>query len=69
MRNKCKAKMLSCAEKETYFYIVWDTQMPNSRTSNILVPILRDTSLLFANTNTEEGLLCYHKSLTQLKET
>ena len=43
--------------------------MPNSNTNNILVPRLRITSLLHANSNTEEGLLCYHKSLTQLKET
>ena len=43
--------------------------MPNSNTNNILVPRLRTTSLLHANINTEEGLLCYHKSLTQLKET
>ena len=43
--------------------------MPNSNTNNILVPILRRTALLHANTNTEEGLLCYHKSLIQLKET
>ena len=26
-------------------------------------------NLLLANTNTEKGLLCYHKSLTQLEET
>ena len=43
--------------------------MPNSNTNNILVLRLRTTSLLHANTNTEEVLLCYHKSLTQLKET
>ena len=43
--------------------------MPNSNTNNIQVPRLRTISLLHANTNTEEGLLCYHKSLTQLKET
>ena len=44
--------------------------MPNSNTSNILlVPRLRTTNLLHANTNTGEGLLCYHKSLTQLAET
>ena len=42
--------------------------MPSSNTNNILVPRLRTTSLLHANTNTEEGLLSYHKSLTQLKE-
>ena len=43
--------------------------MSNSNTNNILVSRLRTTSLLHANTNTEEGLLCYHKSLTQHKET
>ena len=43
--------------------------MPNSNTNNILVPRLRTTSLLHASTNTEEGLLCYDKSLAQLKET
>ena len=43
--------------------------MPNSNTNNILISILRATSLLLANTNTEEGLLCYHKSMTQLRET
>ena len=43
--------------------------MPNSNTSNILVQRLRTTGLLHANTNTKEGLLSYHKSLTQLKET
>ena len=43
--------------------------MPNSNINNILVLRLRTTSLLHANTNTEEGLLCYHKPLTQLKET
>ena len=43
--------------------------MPNSNTSNILlVPRLRTTNLLHANTNTGEGLLCYHKSLTQWKK-
>ena len=41
--------------------------MSNSNTNNILVP--RTKSLLHANTNAEEGLLCYHKSLPQLKET
>ena len=35
--------------------------MPNSNNNNILVPRLRTTSLLHADTNTEEGLLCYHK--------
>ena len=43
--------------------------MPNNNANDILVPRLRTTSLLYANTNTEEGLLCYHKSLRQLKET
>ena len=43
--------------------------MPNSNTNNILVPRKRNKSLLHANTNTEEGLLCYHKPLIQLKET
>ena len=43
--------------------------MPNSNTNNILVPKLRTTSLLHANTNTEDGLLYYHKSLIQVKET
>ena len=38
--------------------------MPNSNTNNI-----RTTGLLHANTNAEEGLLRYQKSLTQLKET
>ena len=42
--------------------------MPNSNTNNILVPQLNHNSL-HANTNTEEGLLCYHKLLTQLEET
>ena len=42
--------------------------MPNSNTNNILVPRLRIKSLLHANTNTLEGLSCYHESLTQLKE-
>ena len=28
----------------------------------------KNHNLLQANTNTEEGLLCYHKSLTQLEE-
>ena len=42
--------------------------MPNSNTNNILLPRLRTTGLLHGNTNIEEGLLCYHKSLTQLKE-
>ena len=42
--------------------------MPNSNTNNILVPRLRTTSLLHTNTYSE-GLLCYPKSLTQLKET
>ena len=54
-------------EKKTDQYIVWAAQMSNSNTNNILVP--RTKSLLHANTNTEEGLLCYHKSLPQLKET
>ena len=40
-----------------------------SNTNDILVPRLRTTSLLRANTDTEECLLYYHKSLTQLKET
>ena len=57
------------SEKETYSYIVWATQTPKSNTNDILVPRLRTTSLLRANTDTEECLLCYHKSLTQLKET
>ena len=43
--------------------------MPNGNTNNILVQRLRTTGLLHANTNTEDGLLCYHKSLTQRKET
>ena len=43
--------------------------MPNSNTNGILVPKVRTTSLVHANTTTEEGLLCYHKSETQLKET
>ena len=43
--------------------------MPNSNTNGILVPRVRATSLVRANTTTEEGLLCYHKSETQLKET
>ena len=43
--------------------------MPNSNTNNMLVLRLRTTGLLHANTNTEESQLCYHKSLTQLKET
>ena len=43
--------------------------MPNSNTNNMLVLRLRTTGLLHANTNTEEDLLCYHKSLTQLKGT
>ena len=43
--------------------------MPNSNTNNILlVPRLRTTNLLHANTDTGEGLLCYHKSLTQWKK-
>ena len=42
--------------------------MPNSNTNNILVPILRTTSLLHANTNSKEGLLCYRKSMTLLIE-
>ena len=41
--------------------------MPNSNTNNILVPRLITNSLLQANTKTENGLLCYHKSLAQLK--
>ena len=43
--------------------------MPNSNTNNMLAPRLRTTSFFHANSNTEEGLLCYHKSLRQLKET
>ena len=43
--------------------------MPNSNTNNILVPRIRTKSLLRANTKTEEGLLCYHKPLIQLKDT
>ena len=44
--------------------------MPSSNTSNnILVARLRTTSLLHADTNNEGGLLCYHKSLIQHKET
>ena len=43
--------------------------MPNSNNNNILVPGLRTANLLHANTNNEDGLICYHKSLTQLKET
>ena len=43
--------------------------MPNSNTNNILVQRLRTTGLLDANTNAGEGLLYYHKSLTQLKVT
>ena len=43
--------------------------MPNSNTNNVLVPRLRTTSLLHANTNPEEGLLCYRELLTQLKNT
>ena len=42
--------------------------MPNSNTNDILVPRLTTTILLHGNTNTEEGLLCYRKSLTQLKK-
>ena len=42
--------------------------MPNSNTNNILVPTLKTTSLLHANTNTKEGLLCYRKSMTHLIE-
>ena len=41
--------------------------MPNSNTNNMLVSRPITASLLHANTNTEEGILCYHKSLTQLK--
>ena len=43
--------------------------MPNSNTNNVLVPRLKTTNLLHANTNIEDGLLCYHKSLTQLEVT
>ena len=43
--------------------------MPNSNTNNLLVPRLRTTNLLLANTNIEEGQSCYHKSLTQLEVT
>ena len=42
--------------------------MPNSNTNIIPVPRLRNIILLHANTNTKECLLCYHISLTQLKE-
>ena len=42
--------------------------MPNSNTNNMLVPILRATSLLHANTNSKEGILCYRKSMTHLIE-
>ena len=59
--------MISCTK--SYRNIVWATQTPKSNTNNILVPRLRTTSFLRAYTDTEECLLCYHKSLTQLKET
>ena len=41
--------------------------MPNSNTNNILVPRLRTTDLLHANTSNDKSLLYYHKSLTPLK--
>ena len=60
MRNKCNAKMSELYKKEegkeTYQYIVWATQMPNSSTNNIPFQRLRTTGFLHANTNTEEGL-------------
>ena len=58
--------MLSRAKKikETSKNIIIAIQMPNSNTNNILSSRLITTSLLPANSNTKEGLLCYHKSLT-----
>ena len=55
------------SENESYKYIVWATQMPNSNTNTRLFPKLINIRLIHANPNSEEGILCNQKSLTQLK--
>ena len=53
MRNKCKAKILSCAKsngKGNLLVYSLGYSKPNSNINNILVSRLRTTSLLHANT-------------------
>ena len=66
-RQRCWALQKGIG-KGNLLVIVRATQMPNSNTINILVQRLRITGLCHANTNTEEGLLCYHKHWHNFKK-
>ena len=61
--------MQKVIEKGNVLAYSLDYSNAKSNTNNVLVPRLRTTSLLHANTNPEEGLLCYRELLTQLKNT